>query len=175
MDESKELSFDEMIEKTARFKDRYRGVKPLFDPISYLDYTHSTGEMYGENYVLTGNSTGFIDPIFSSGVAIATESGLKAAKLVDKVLSGNTVDWKKEYVDYMHRGLDVFRSYIKAWYDGPLQTIFFYSGFREEMKKQITSVLAGYAWDESNSFVKNHARVLSTLEKVILIEERKKK
>ena len=38
-------------------------------------------------YILTGNSGEFLDPIFSSGVTFATETGLLAAKLVTKIIT----------------------------------------------------------------------------------------
>ncbi len=113
--------------------------------------------------MLTGNSTEFLDPVFSSGVAFATESGMLAAKLVKRQLSGEKVDWEKEYTQYMKRGIDVFTSYVREWYTGNLQTLFFHEPGNEEVKKKICSVLAGYVWDESNVFVKKHATIIKNM------------
>ena len=71
-------------------------------------------QLYGNGYVLTGNSTEFLDPVFSSGVAFATESGMLAAKLVKRVLAGEKVDWQREYAEYMQSGIDVFTSYVRV-------------------------------------------------------------
>ena len=113
--------------------------------------------------MLTGNSTEFLDPVFSSGVAFATESGMLAAKLVKRQLSGEKVDWEKEYTQYMKRGIDVFTSYVREWYTGNLQTLFFHEPGNEEVKKKICSVLAGYVWDESNVFVRKHATIIKNM------------
>ena len=86
-----------------------------------------------------------------------------AAKLVKKQLSGEKVDWEKQYTQYMKRGIDVFTSYVREWYTGNLQTLFFHQPGNEEVKRKICSVLAGYVWDEENNFVKKHATIIETM------------
>lgn len=170
----RDLEFNEMLKKTPAFLDRFTNKDYLFDPIKFDNYTLSSEKIVGKNFVLIGNSMGFIDPVFSSGVALATSSSIRAAALVHKHLQGIEVDWNNEYVDWINKGSHVFKTYIDAWYNGSLQDIFFSDNIQEETRKQITSVLAGYVWDESNPFVKNGERLLKTLQKVIKIEERKR-
>ena len=74
---------------------------------------------------LTGNVTEFLDPVFSSGVTLATVSSQMAANLVIRKLNGENVDWDKEYTEPMMQGVNTFRSYVMAWYEGTLDTIFF--------------------------------------------------
>lgn len=136
--------FKKMISRSKKFQDRFKDVEPKFKPFVHRNYTKSSESFFGDRFVLTGNTTEFLDPIFSSGVAFATESGLKAAKLVDKQLQGNDVDWQKEYVEHLEYGIDVFRTYVGEWYTGNLQKIFFHVNVDPLMKKQLTSVLAGY-------------------------------
>ncbi|WP_339756404.1 NAD(P)/FAD-dependent oxidoreductase [Algoriphagus aquimarinus] len=142
------------------------------DPTMVLGYSVGVKSMFGEGYVLCGNSTEFLDPVFSSGVTLATVSGLQAAKLVEKELNGESVDWQKDYEDEMRYGIEVFRSYVDGWYNGELQTIFFNPKINPQIKAQICSVLAGHVWDVSNPFVKKHKTILSTLAKVIQIENK---
>ena len=47
----------------------------------------------------------------------------------------------------MMQGVDTFRSYVMAWYEGTLDTIFFADDQDPLIKSQICSVLAGYVWD----------------------------
>lgn len=136
-------------------------------------YSVSVERFHGEGFVLTGNSTEFLDPIFSSGVTFAMESGVLAAKLLDRQLRGENVDWDKDYVAYIQQGVDTFRSYVKGWYDGSLPKIFFSPSSLQQFKDQICSVLAGYVWDETNPFVKKHSRILTTLSKVLDIQMEK--
>lgn len=139
----------------------------VFEPKCISGYSVGVKQMYGNGFVLCGNSTEFLDPVFSSGVTLATESGLLAAKLTAKQLQGEKVNWQKDYADYLAEGIAVFRSYIDAWYNGALHTIFFTKQIRQDIKNQICSVLAGYVWDKNNPFVSKHQKVLKSLAKVI--------
>lgn len=166
--------FDKIINTFNGFKGRFKNAEQLFVPQSILGYSIGVKQMFGEGYILCGNSTEFLDPVFLSGVTLDTASGLQAAKLVDKHLSGVSVNWQAEYEDLIREGVEVFRSHVNAWYNGDLQTIFFASKIQDEFKQQICSVLAGYVWDKSNSFIKKHKTILSTLAKVITMNEENK-
>jgi len=152
-------------------KGRFTGVTPIFEPRTILGYSVGIKKMHDTGYVLAGNTTEFLDPIFSSGVTLATATGLIAAKLTAKQLLGETVDWQKEYDDVVMHGVEVFRSYVNGWYDGTLQSIIFAPQIKDEFKQQICSVLAGYVWDDTNSFIKKHKTILKTLSKVIRLNE----
>lgn len=132
---------------------RFEGVEYAMPPRYLTAYASSTSRLHGPGYAITGNSAEFLDPIFSSGVAFATESGSLAARLAVRQLAGETVDWEREYSAHMKSGAAVFRHYVNAWYDGTLQEIFFARDFNPEIKRRICSVLAGYVWDTSNPFV----------------------
>lgn len=168
-----EAEFQKMISKSEKFRTRFANLNFKFKPFVHRNYTKFSESFYGNRFVLTGNTTEFLDPIFSSGVAFATESGLTAAKLVDKQLKGINVDWKKEYVQHLEQGISVFRTYVKEWYTGNLQKIFFHVNVDPLMKKQLTSVLAGYVWDLENPFVRKHKTIITTLAEVVDIEKMK--
>lgn len=162
-----------IIATDSNTKDRFENAEMIFEPRTIEGYAISTKQLYGDGFVLCGNATEFLDPIFSSGVTFAMESGNKAGKLVGKFLRGEQVDWQTEYTDHMMQGINTFRSYVAAWYEGDLHDIFFSENPDPEIKKQICSVLAGYVWDLSNPFVKKHDRVLKSLAKVIRMEKAK--
>lgn len=146
---------------------RFSGVDFLFNPIKLENYSRSVKKMYGDGFALTGNSSEFLDPVFSSGVAFATESGILAAKLYIKESQGIVVDWEEEYAGYMKRGIGVFTTYVKEWYTGNLQTLFFHTAENHDVKSKICAVLAGYVWDETNPFVKKHDNVIKNMAYVI--------
>ncbi len=162
--------FLEVTEKNEIFQNIFSKVEFEFTPKVLRGYSVGVKQLFGKAYVLVGNSTEFLDPVFSSGVMLATETGLLAAKLVVKELEGKDIDWQKEYADVVAHGVAVFRSYVDAWYDGTLHTIFFTKEIRQDMKNQICSVLAGYVFDMDNPFVKKHDRALKNLAKVILMD-----
>ncbi len=147
--------------------ERFKGIEMDFEPRVLQSWSSTTDRFYGDGFVLTGNVTEFLDPVFSSGVTLATVSSQLAAGLVIRTLKGEKVDWQKEYMDIMMQGVDTFRTYVNSWYDGTLDTIFFADQPDLEIKNQICSVLAGYVWDQNNPYVKDHATALKKLEKMI--------
>lgn len=123
--------------------------------------------MYGKGFALSGNATEFLDPVFSSGVTLALESSNKVAELIIKELKGETVDWQKDYEDYMMIGINVFREFVYAWYDGKLRKIFFNADKSEKIQQSISSILSGYVWDENNYFVKDTRQKIDALVSMI--------
>jgi flavin-dependent dehydrogenase len=115
-------------------------------------YSANVERLYGDRFVLLGNAGEFLDPVFSSGVTIAMKSATLAVPLADRLIRGGRVDWEREYEQPLRRGIDVFRAYVNAWYDGGFQRIIFNNGELPKIKTMICSILAGYAWDEQNPF-----------------------
>jgi len=156
-----------MINAEPYLKERFREIEFLFEPRVLESWSSTTDRFFGEGFVLTGNVTEFLDPVFSSGVTLATVSSQIAGKLVIEKLKGNSVDWENDYMKVMMQGVDTFRSYVMAWYEGTLDTIFFADNQDPLIKSQICSVLAGYVWDLENPFVKNHKTGLHRLASMI--------
>ena len=152
-----------VIKSSDFYRDRFEGVDFLFEPHKIENYSCSVTQLCGSGFTLTGNSSEFLDPVFSSGVCFATESGMLSAKLFLKELKGEKVDWDKEYTEYMRRGVNVFATYVKEWYTGNLQTLFFHRPENPDVKRKICAVLAGYVWDEENPFVKKHDNVIKNM------------
>ena len=139
--------------------DRFENCELVWDePKTLQGWSSTTDTFFGKGFVLTGNVTEFLDPVFSSGVTLASVSSQMAAKLVIRHLNGEEVNWKEEYMIPMAKGVDVFRTYVNGWYDGSLFHIFFAPEPDLEIRAQICSVLAGYVWDESNPFVIRHEK-----------------
>ena len=161
----------QMMKLSDYYFDRFDGLEYEFEPRMIKNIAKSVKQMYGEGYVLTGNSAEFLDPVFSSGVTFATESAITAAKLIARDLNNEPVDWEVEYSDYIKGGVEVFSTYVKEWYTGNLQTIFFHEKENPEIKRQICAVLAGYVWDETNPFVKNHHRLVKTVAHIATMEQ----
>jgi len=168
---STEARFRALLKLSKHYKDRFDSLEFKFAPVQIQNYTKAVSQLFGEGYVLTGNSSSFIDPVFSSGVAFATESGLLAAKLAYRQLSGENVNWQRDYANYIQKGVAVFESYVNEWYTGNLQKLFFHRPENPEVKSKICAVLAGYVWDETNPFVKKHHRVIRTMAHVIDLEK----
>lgn len=126
-------------------------------------YSHDVSELYGPSFALLGNSGGFLDPIFSSGVTIALKSASLATGVLDRQLRGATVNWRRDYANPLCTGIETFRHFVTAWYDGKLQDIIFSVGSDPKVRQMICAILAGYAWDENNPYVSQPERRLTAL------------
>ena len=151
---TQEQFWNHIVENNPQAKQRYKNAEKINEVGFIGGYSSNVTKMFGKNFVMVGNATEFLDPVFSSGVTLALESGAKAAALIIKEFRGENVDWQHEYEDYMMVGVNVFREYVEAWYDGRLQSILFTKKDKvDKIERKIVSVLSGYVWDENNMFV----------------------
>jgi len=146
---------------------RLDGMQVLFSPQRITGYSCSVKQLCGDRFALVGNASEFLDPVFSSGVALALSSAQRAAQLVIRQLRGGPVDWPVEYADYLMQGINTFRAYVNGWYDGRLPIIFFADQSNPDIRRQICSVLAGYVWDTSNPYVRSPDRALTALAHIL--------
>lgn len=128
-----------------------------------VGYSANVKHLADRNYALLGNAGEFLDPVFSSGVTIALKSSSLAIPLVDQVLQGQQVNWMEQYEKPLREGIQVFRAYVKSWYSGEFQDVVFSTQQDEKIRRMVSSLLAGYAWDSSNPIHKNAKKRLSTL------------
>jgi flavin-dependent dehydrogenase len=147
--------FSALVQESGLMATLLADAEPVRDVGRISGYACSVKQLYGPGYALLGNAGEFLDPIFSSGVTIALKSASLAAKAVDRQLKGQSPDWDQEFSKPLIRGVDTFRAHVAAWYDGSLQRIIFHHPEETgQIKEMLTSVLAGYAWDEANPFVR---------------------
>jgi flavin-dependent dehydrogenase len=147
--------FDKVVQDHDYLREKLKDAKKL-QPVGVINgYSSAIKKMYGKGFALSGNATEFLDPVFSSGVTLALESSHKVSDLIIKELNGETVNWQKDYEDYMMIGINVFREFVYAWYEGKLRKIFYHEDKSDIIKKSVASILSGYVWDEDNYFVKN--------------------
>ncbi|MFW3411962.1 NAD(P)/FAD-dependent oxidoreductase [Aliarcobacter butzleri] len=160
---SKEEFLLHSINSHKYLKEKYKNAKQIA-PVQIINgYSASIKKMYGKNFAMSGNATEFLDPVFSSGVTLALESSSRVASLIIDQLNGKKVDWQKDYEDYMMIGINVFREFVYAWYDGRLKKIFYATNKSPKIKQSIASILSGYVWDENNYFVKDTKKKIDAL------------
>jgi flavin-dependent dehydrogenase len=130
-------------------------------------YAANVKSMYGKSFALLGNAAEFLDPVFSSGVTIAMRSASMAVQVLERQLNGERVDWHTDFEVPLRRGIDTFRAYVHAWYDGSFQDLMFTQIHSPDIKRMICSILAGYAWDQSNPFVAEPERLLAAVVQLV--------
>ncbi len=111
---------------------------------------------HGARWVCVGDAACFLDPVFSSGVSFGMVS---AAHAVDVLLPALRAASEAEpslmdgHTEHMTRGYSIFATLILALYQRRLLPgLFFTEEQDSELRKGLTSVLAGDVWRDDNAF-----------------------
>jgi 2-polyprenyl-6-methoxyphenol hydroxylase-like FAD-dependent oxidoreductase len=102
----------------------------------------------GEGYYLVGDAAAFIDPIFSTGVYVATIGALKAADALTEVLRERVGPAKarKDYVRHMEGGTAVFFKLIRQYYDHSFRELFLNAVGPHDIHRAVLAALAGHVF-----------------------------
>jgi flavin-dependent dehydrogenase len=83
------------------------------------DYSYRSRHSAADGLVLAGDALAFLDPVFSSGVFLALQSGVLAGEAVDAALAAGDVSAERftEYSEHLCRGIESMRKLVYAFYD----------------------------------------------------------
>ncbi|GIM89166.1 FAD-dependent oxidoreductase [Paractinoplanes toevensis] len=83
------------------------------------DYSYTNSTFHRPGMVLVGDAACFIDPVFSTGVHLATYAGLLAARSINTVLAGDLAEDRvfEEFEGRYRREYRVFYEFLSAFYD----------------------------------------------------------
>lgn len=83
------------------------------------DYSYSNTRFWGPGLVLVGDTACFIDPVFSSGVHLATYSALLAARSMNTCLRGEIDETRcfEEFENRYRREYGLFYDFLLSFYD----------------------------------------------------------
>ncbi|MBL9187737.1 MAG: tryptophan 7-halogenase [Opitutaceae bacterium] len=112
------------------------------------DYSYFRRELAQERLLLAGDAAGFFDPIFSSGVYLATWSGKAAADLVARAHAGGrdlTPRERRAYTRTVKGHARVFQGLIEAFYDEDAFDVFMTDPVPCDISRGLISIVAGHA------------------------------
>ncbi len=109
------------------------------------NYAYSSLRSHGPNYLIAGDAYAFIDPVFSSGVMLAMNSGLQAAITLDRILDapGEARAALRRYDRLMRHGPKQFSWFIYRVTNPTMRELFLGPRNVLRMKEALLSVLAG--------------------------------
>ena len=110
------------------------------------DFSYGSKAYAGDRWVVAGDAGSFLDPVFSSGVAIALESALEGAQALDAALTQGdlsahafrTFD-RRQAARYRS-----FRRFVLGFYTAPFRDLFFSTDPPPRLFRAVVTVLAGY-------------------------------
>jgi FADH2-dependent halogenase len=110
------------------------------------DFSYGATSYAGDRWILAGDAGSFLDPVFSSGVAIALESGLEGAQAVDAGLASGDLSARafRRFDRRQRARYRSFRRFVRAFYTPAFRDLFFSPDPPRSMFRGIVTVLAGY-------------------------------
>lgn len=109
------------------------------------DFSYSSSAYAGDRWVLAGDAGSFLDPVFSSGVSIAMESGIEAAEALDRASARGAFS-SREFAGFSRRQterFEAFRRFVVGFYSPEFRDLFFSSEPPAMLFRAVVTVLAG--------------------------------
>jgi flavin-dependent dehydrogenase len=147
---SPEEMLDRAIADTPVLADLMRGATREWPVRVEKDFSYSASAYAGDRWILAGDAGSFLDPVFSTGVSIAMESGIEAAIELDRALARNDFSARQfaAFSRRQRRRFRTFRRFVVGFYTPQFRDLFFDPSPPPRIFKAVVTVLAG-KWDSS--------------------------
>jgi flavin-dependent dehydrogenase len=134
--------------------------------------------MHGAGWMAVGDASGFIDPLFSTGVHLAMKSASFAAQAIDAAdrADGGSELTKRDAASlaalearfaaheaHVRSGAELFVTAVRAFYEGRLLPYLFTANPRVFLRRTITSMLAGDVFEDGARWKHDMKTRLGTL------------
>ena len=125
--------------------DRLKEAKLVNEVEATGNFSYVSERNHGRNYVMLGDAYAFIDPVFSSGVMLAMNSGVIAAEAIDTCLQNpaRAAAALKRFDALMRHGPKEFSWFIYRVTNPIMRDFFMYPKNIFRVKEALLSVLAG--------------------------------
>jgi flavin-dependent dehydrogenase len=110
------------------------------------DFSFGSRVYAGDRWLLVGDAGSFLDPVFSTGVAIALESGVEAGRALDRALASGDLS-KRAFTTFNRRQRQrylSFRRFVLAFYTRSFREIFFAAAPPKRIFRALITTFAGY-------------------------------
>lgn len=152
---SRNVPLDQFLLDTLRqsppIAKRMEKAKPLTPTYAAANFSYRRESMSGEGYLMIGDAFAFIDPVFSSGVHLALNSGTMGAGVVDAFLRGSPdhAARVKIFERSVRRGIDTFSWFIHRFNQPAFQALFVSTRRPPKIERAVLSLLAGDVFTQS--------------------------
>jgi 2-polyprenyl-6-methoxyphenol hydroxylase-like FAD-dependent oxidoreductase len=114
------------------------------------DFSYSASVYAGHRWILAGDAGSFLDPVFSTGVSIAMESGIEAAAELHRALARNNFS-DASFAAFSRRQrkrFQTFRRFVVGFYTPQFRDVFFSPHPPRLVFRSVVTMLAG-KWNAS--------------------------
>jgi flavin-dependent dehydrogenase len=114
------------------------------------DFSYSASAYAGDRWILAGDAGSFLDPVFSTGVSIAMESGIEAAAELHRGFMRNDFSASSfgAFSRRQRKRFERFRRFVTGFYTPQFRDIFFSPEPPSLIFRSVVTMLAG-KWNAS--------------------------
>ena len=152
---ARRTSLDQFLLDTLRqsppIARRMEKATPLTPTYAAANFSYRRVNMTGDAYLMIGDAFAFIDPVFSSGVHLALNSGIVGAGVVDAFLR-SAPDYaarQKSFERRVRRGIDTFSWFIHRFNQPAFEGLFVSTRRPPKIERAVLSLLAGDVFEQS--------------------------
>ncbi len=137
--------FDDAVASTVTVNERMMNAAAITQGHVLSDFSYTNRKLVSDRVVRVGDASGFIDPIFSSGVMLAMHSGQKGARVAhEAITAGKSMTFAmKRYESSTTKHVGRFWQFIEKFYTKHFAQLFFQPSNKFRMVCAINCVLAG--------------------------------
>jgi flavin-dependent dehydrogenase len=140
-----EATLDAFIAESPAAAQLVAKATPVTEARFDADYSYLHTAHAGDRFVMVGDAGAFLDPIFSTGVLMAMQSGIEAADVIDRGLKDRNLGaarfaaYERTLVARYHH----FRRFASGFYDPAFRDLFFSHSAKFGIYEAVLSVLGG--------------------------------
>jgi flavin-dependent dehydrogenase len=149
-DGSPEERLDRAIADTPAVTDLMREAHREWPVRVEKDFSYSASAYAGNRWILAGDAGSFLDPVFSTGVSIAMESGIEAAAELDRARARNDFSARSfaAFSRRQRKRFRTFRRFVVGFYTPQFRDVFFAPEPSPLIFRAVVTILAG-KWNAS--------------------------
>jgi FADH2-dependent halogenase len=141
-----EEALDRAIRETPAVAALMRDARREWQVRVEKDFSYGSKRYAGDRWLLAGDAGSFLDPVFSTGVAIALESGVEAGQAMDAALRAGDCNVLRfhTYSRRQRARYRSFRRFVVGFYSRPFRDLFFQPDPPRALFNAVVRLLAGY-------------------------------
>jgi flavin-dependent dehydrogenase len=143
--ESAQTMMEEAIESLPRLKHMLRDAHRIIPVGSEGNWSYRARRFYGERLLLVGDAAAFVDPLFATGILLATQGAQFAAAHIDRALTDGDFGAERfaPYQTECLAGMEIFQRMVHEFYGANLRRLLVASGQNPTICRIMTSLFAG--------------------------------
>lgn len=150
--------FDKYVAKSAILHELLEDAEQETPVRTEADFSFTNTKRFGSRFASCGDASGFLDPVFSSGVFLAVTSAERVSdRLHEALINGTEADPDLHATgdDDYYFGFKSMLLFIERFYKNDIvHHLFFQSNRDEKVKNDIMGILSGDLWTGNNAFQK---------------------